>query len=232
MKRASSASRISPERPISCPAGLKTAFGAIEPVWSSARAPAHAVSLHPEDLDALRTAVKSSKAANTIRAYQSQCVLFAHWLQSKGYPQPPWEAATPADRAPVSPMLVAAWLQERAARGDSKSTICVALAAVRHGHSITGTRFDRADPVFDEAMKGVRKNAVREEDQAAPLRGAMLADILTTTGATATLLEQRNAAMLATLYVLALRRSELAGLDYLVLLSFHSRHAPGWMKRV
>jgi integrase len=53
---------------------------------------------------------------------------------------------------------------------------------------------------------------VREQRQAAPLRPAVLRDVLTSMGTSD--LERRDAAMLATLYMLALRRSELVDIDY------------------
>ena len=88
----------------------------------------------------------------------------------------------------------------------------VALSAIKFGHRIAGQRFDGADPDLVRALAGVRREAVREQRQAAPLRPAVLGDVLASLGDSD--LDRRDGAMLATLYMLALRRSELVEIDY------------------
>jgi integrase len=88
----------------------------------------------------------------------------------------------------------------------------VALAAIKSAHRERGLRFDGADPDLQRAMRGAHRMAVREQKQAAPLRPALLAEILKCLGDSD--LDLRDGAMLATLYMLALRRSELVGIDY------------------
>src|SRR5215467_13030776 len=96
--------------------------------------------------------------------------------------------------------------------GATRSTLAVALAAIKAGHRIADQRFDSADPDLVRALAGARREAMREQRQAAPLRPAVLGDVLSSLGDSD--LDRRDAAMLATLYMLALRRSELVEIDY------------------
>ena len=111
----------------------------------------------------------------------------------------------------MSPAVVAQRLIERADAGASRSTLAVALAAIKFGHRIAGARFDASDPDLLQALAGARRVAVREQRQGAPLRPTVLGDVLATFGDGD--LDRRDAAMLATLYMLALRRSELVEID-------------------
>jgi integrase len=143
----------------------------------------------------------ASQANNTSRACGAQLRQFKAWCDRHGY----------SDAPPVSPAVVAQSLVERADAGASRSTLAVALAAVKFGHRIAGQRFDAADPDFMQTLAGARRKAVREQRQAAPLRPAVLGDVLATFGDSD--LDRRDAAMLATLYMLALRRSEFVEID-------------------
>jgi site-specific recombinase XerD len=128
--------------------------------------------------------------------------LFRDWCNRQGY----------SDAPHVAPAIVARWLIERADAGASRSTLAVALAAIKFGHRIVGQRFDGADPDLVRAMAGARREAVREQGQAAPLRPVLLGDVLASQGESD--LDRRDAALLATLYMLALRRSEIVEIDY------------------
>src|SRR5215467_2320529 len=96
--------------------------------------------------------------------------------------------------------------------GATRSTLAVALAAIKAGHHAAGQRFDAADPNLVRALAGTRREAVREQRQAAPLRPKVLCQILAELGEND--LGRRDAAMLATMYLLALRRSELVEIDF------------------
>jgi len=144
----------------------------------------------------------AGQAKNTSIAYATQLRLFRRWCERQGY----------TDTPPVAPAIVASWLLERADAGAARSTLAVALAAIKAGHHAAGQRFDAADPDLVRALAGARREAVREQRQAAPLRPAVLRDVLTSLGDSD--LDRRDAAMLATLYMLALRRSELVEIDY------------------
>jgi site-specific recombinase XerD len=157
--------------------------------------------LPAEAKERLRHYQAAAQAQNTSRAYGSQLRLFKAWCTQHGY----------SDAPPVPPAIVAQWLVERADAGASRSTLAVALAAIKFGHRIAGKRFDAADPDLMQTLAGARREAVREQRQAAPLRPAVLGDVLATFGDSD--LDRRDVAMLATLYMLALRRSELVEID-------------------
>jgi hypothetical protein len=96
-------------------------------------------------------------------------------------------------------------LLERADAGAARSTLTVALAAIKFGHRIAGQRFDGADPELVRALAGARREAVQEQRQAAPLRPAILSDVLAGLGDGE--LDRRDAAMLATLAATTARMS-------------------------
>ena len=91
-----------------------------------------------------------------------------------------------------------AGLLERADAGAARSTLAVALAAIKAGHHAAGQRFDAADPDLVRALAGARREAVREQRQAAPLRPAVLRQLLAELNDDD--LGRRDAAMLSTLY--------------------------------
>jgi len=158
----------------------------------------------PADAQArIRRFQAAAQARNTSRAYGVQLRLFRRWCERQGC----------SDAPPVAPAIVAQWLTERADASAGRSTLAVALAAIKFGHRIAGKRFDDADPELIRALAGARREAVREQRQAAPLRPAVLGDVLASLG-DGDDLDRRDAAMLAVLYMLALRRSELVEIDY------------------
>jgi site-specific recombinase XerC len=165
-------------------------------------APATVADLPQKDRERIKRYQASAQAKNTSAAYGAQLRLFKTWCKGRGY----------SDAPPVAPAIVATWLVERADAGAARSTLTVALAAIKFGHKIAGQRFDGADPELLRALAGARREAVRELRQAAPLRPAILSDVLAGLGDGD--LDRRDAAMLATLYMLALRRSELVEIDF------------------
>src|SRR5215475_2661292 len=110
----------------------------------------------------------AGQAKNTSIAYATQLRLFRRWCERQGY----------TDTPPVAPAIVATWLLERADTGAARSTLAVALAAIKFGHRIAGQRFDGADPELVRALAGARRETLREQRQAAPLRPAVLGDVL------------------------------------------------------
>ncbi len=161
-----------------------------------------AVDLHLEHADAVHEAAAASQAANTSRSYRSQLDGFESWCRSHGYPS----------AAPVPPMIVAGYLADRRTHGASRSTLAVALAAIKAGHRAAGERFDAADPELQKVIAGNSRLAAREQKQARPLKPALLSAVLAGLDADRPL-DVRDGALLSLLYVAALRRSEAAGLD-------------------
>jgi integrase len=173
----------------------------LTPVTPAEAAPLTVADLPREDQERIRRYQASAQAQNTSAAYGSQLRLFRDWFRRRGQ----------SDAPPVAPAIVAAWLLERADAGAARSTLAVALAAIKFGHRIAKQRFDSADPELVRALAGARREAVREQRQAAPLRPAVLGEVLLSFGDRD--LDLRDAAMLAALYMLALRRSELVEID-------------------
>ena len=189
----------------------RSPFSAPVPVVRSTAISQPVADLKPEHIAGLKDAAAHAKAANSSRAYRSQLKLFSVWLRDNAYPPPPWDVAAPL-RTAVAPRLVAAWLKTRADAGAARATLNVAAAAVSYGHIVTGQRFDRADPALTETMRGTRRMILREVRQASPLRASLLTALLERLGDGPA--DRRAAAILGSLYALALRRSELAGLDW------------------
>ena len=63
-------------------------------------------------------------------------------------------------------------------------------------------------------MKGIRKNFAAPQAQAEPLKPTMVRDILSSLNGSDLAVDRRDAALIALLFAAALRRSEIAGLDY------------------
>ena len=85
------------------------------------------------------------------------------------------------------------------------------LAAVQAAHRDRGYAFDVENPVLTATVIGIRRTLLGEPRQVAPLTGAMLRELLASPrGSLASI---RDAALMSTLYLCALRRSELVGLD-------------------
>jgi site-specific recombinase XerC len=162
------------------------------------------VDLPTDAQERIRHYQAAAQGQNTSRAYGAQLRLFKAWCARQGY----------SDMPPVPPAVVAQWIVERADAGASRSTLGVALAAIKFGHRIAGERFEAADPHFIQTLAGARREAVQEQRQAAPLRPAVLGEVLKEFGARDDDLSRRDAAMLAILYMLALRRSELVEIDF------------------
>jgi site-specific recombinase XerD len=114
---------------------------------------------------------------------------------------------------PATPKTIAWYLAERAQAGAALSSIAVALASIRFAHDQVGATMQRDDPLLRLVLDGIRREHVRPQRQAEPLRQKLLDDILACCATTAA--EQRGAALLALLFVFALRASEVVALDWM-----------------
>lgn len=164
---------------------------------------ASATQLAPAHHSEVAAASRPVLAANSITLYRSMLAKFEMWATGHGY----------ATGVPANQDVVAAWLLDLAKAGTSVTSINVALAAVRWTHEQAGHPFARS-PGLANVMKRIRRDHATTPDQAAPLRGRMLADMLASVDESP--LAIRDAAMLALAYVFALRRSELVAIDYAV----------------
>jgi site-specific recombinase XerC len=143
-----------------------------------------------------------ARAANTARTYRTQWQHFRSWCGANSRPF-----------TPAAPETIALYLAERAQSGAAISTIAVALAAIRFAHDQAGAIMQRDDPLLRLVVDGIRREHVRPQRQAEPLRQTLLDEILSCSGATAP--ERRGAALLALLFVFALRASEAVALDWM-----------------
>lgn len=168
--------------------------------------------LPPATLQAVRHYMRQARATTTRRAYAAQWQPFVAWCQARGCPP-----------LPAPPALVAAYLAERAQAGSAVASIGVMLAAIAFAHRAAGLRFERADPALKLVLEGIRRAHVRPQAQAEPLTGRLLADVLAGLGSTP--LERRDGALLAVLYLFALRASEAVTLDWR-----HGSAGRGWLR--
>jgi site-specific recombinase XerC len=112
---------------------------------------------------------------------------------------------------PADPTLVANYLAERGAAGQSSQTLRILVAAIKAGHEANGLAFDTKAPAITRTLRGIRNSSAKLPRQAEPMRAT---DVLELIGAAdASPIGRRDAALLALGYVFALRRSELAALD-------------------
>ena len=115
----------------------------------------------------LRHYLRRSRADNTRRTYQAQWHQFETWCEVHGI------CALPA-----SPLCVAAYVAERAYAGAAPASIEVTLAAIRFAHADAGITFNRSDTTLAHTLAGIRREHVSLQQQATPLTGRMLREIL------------------------------------------------------
>jgi hypothetical protein len=92
--------------------------------------------------------------------------------------------------------------------------VALALSAISAMHRAAGFELDTRAREIRAAMKGIRRQYAAPQVQAEPLKPAMVRGILAALGDSDGALDRRDAALIALLFAGALRRSELAGIDY------------------
>lgn len=145
---------------------------------------------------------RASIAENTKRAYQAQWRVFLAWCDERGI-----------EALDAGPTDIANWLAARAEDGRSIATLRTGLAAVRLAFHTAGHPFDSQSPVIQSVLAGITRESARVAKQAPAARGSDIRDVITP-GPNASLIEIRDAALVAVGYMFALRRSELVGLDW------------------
>lgn len=164
----------------------------------------HEVALRSEHETVVNEFSKPALARRTASIYADFGRQFDKWREYNSYPL----------TIPVDPRIVIAWLTDLAAEGKSPGTIGIALAAVKYAHAQLGIVFEGGSAVAN-AMRHIRRRNVRVQDQAAPLTRSLLFEILRQP--VVTMRDMRDMALLSMAYVFALRRDELATMDYGVL---------------
>ena len=146
--------------------------------------------------------LRESLSPNTRRAYRAQISKWVEWCAQKRVE--PW----PADL-----VQVVNYLSERADAGQAVSTIRTAVSAIKFGHEAQGLPFDSRAPAIVKVLKGITRTSGKIAKQAEPIRAHDAFRAITVED-DANVIELRDAAVIATGYLFALRRSELVGLDY------------------
>jgi site-specific recombinase XerC len=166
--------------------------------------------IEPELAETVREVIGASESANTRRAYTAQAAKFTAWCQRRG-----------TKALPATPAVVATYLVDLAAtgadatkspKGAKVATVGLALSAIAAAHRAAGLDLDTKAREIRAAMKGIRKTYAAPQAQAEALKPTMIRGILATLDDTP--LDRRDAALIALLFAGALRRSEIAGLDY------------------
>lgn len=154
------------------------------------------------DLDRIAAAATASRAATTRTVYASQWRLWERWCTDRG-----------VDPLGGDPVLVCAYLTERAAAGLSVAGLDVACSGIRDAYLAAGLVTPTDHPMARRVRAGLRRTygaAPRRQARALTVDelGQILARIDRTSPAGA-----RDAAILLVGYAGALRRSDLAGLE-------------------
>jgi hypothetical protein len=163
----------------------------------------HEVILHPGHEDIVNAFSKPALARRTAETYAGFARRFDEWRIRNSYPL----------TFPVEPRVVIAWLADLALAQKAPST-SVALAAIKYLHAQKGSIFD-GGPAVANALRHIRRGSTNVPDQAEPLRQKLLVEILRRPIATP--LDVRDNCLLSLGYIFALRREELASMDYMQL---------------
>ncbi len=149
-------------------------------------------------LDQVREYIRASKAANTLRGYQSDWRAFCAWCESREF-----------GPLPASPEVVAAFIAESAGRLKTGS-VQRRLNAIAEAHKAVGLESPTHHPMVTNTMKGIRRtNGTAPAQKTATL----IDDIRAMVDATdAGLIGLRDRALILLGFAGAFRRSELVGL--------------------
>jgi site-specific recombinase XerD len=146
--------------------------------------------------------LRESLSPHTRRTYKGQMTRWQEWCER--HEIDPWSGNTAG---------IVNYLSERANAGQAVSTIRTALAAIKFGHDAQGVHFDSRAPAIVKVLRGITRTSNRLQRQAEPIRAADAMTMITVAD-NANAMELRDAAVVAVGYLFALRRSELAGLDW------------------
>lgn len=151
------------------------------------------------DTTRARAYARSSKAPNTLRAYQSDFREFAAWCDKTG-----------ASKLPAEPETVAAFLAGLADKGLKASTISRKASAIRFAHKAADLPSPTDSAAVEATIRGIRREIGTAIDQKAPATATAIAVMLSRVPATVQGIRDR--ALLALGFAGAFRRSELVAL--------------------
>jgi site-specific recombinase XerD len=151
--------------------------------------------------DRARQFAEGSRAANTLKAYQSDMAQFRRWCAEQ---RPPL-AALPAD-----PMTVALYLAALA-EVRKPATIRRRIGSISVVHQLAGVDSPTSDAVVQAVWKGIRRAKGIASAKKKAARTKVIAGLVAPLGSD--LADVRDRALLLMGFAGALRRSELVGLD-------------------
>lgn len=176
----------------------------IGPIQSNGARGADIVPLPPPSspvapsLEQVREYIRASKAANTLRGYQSDWRDFCAWCEA--------QSSCPL---PATPETVASYIAECAERLKVGS-IQRRLNAIAEAHKAVGLESPTHSPMVSNTMKGIRRTLGTAAVQKAP---TLTGDIRAMVDATdAGIIGARDRALILLGFAGAFRRSELVGL--------------------
>jgi integrase len=170
-------------------------------------------------VDKIVDTVQASKAANTLRAYQSDMRQIAKYLHDTGHNN---LVALELDQwsmvATLSAPLIAAYLVDRAGQGIAITTLARHVASISKWHQVHATtKPGMANPchtaLVRDTLAGLRKQNKQQAKRAAPLTPNQIANMVQIIDST-TLRGARDIALVLMGWCGALRRSELANLKW------------------
>ena len=163
-----------------------------------------------QDSAQLTAAVRAlALAPRSLESYRAQWELFAAWCAGRNLPP-----------LPSSTAAVMGWLAERWRSGAAVATLRLVQAAIRWAHRHAGLSDPTNDPAVADFLRGVGRLEAQSDAETGLTRAALTADaglvraMLDATAASSSPepIRLRDAALVATAYTTAGRRSELAAL--------------------
>ena len=152
-----------------------------------------------EQIGRFLLAARGAFSDSTERALESDLAIYAEWCAERG------EAALPA-----SPETIAAFVDDRA-ETRAPATVRRYVTSLAIAHRALGLERIVKDPLVKLALQRMHRSKGRRQGQATGLTWPLRQRMLEAAGAT--LLDDRNRAMLAVAYDAMLRRSELVSLQ-------------------
>lgn len=144
---------------------------------------------------------RGSRAENTWKAYAADWAVWKAWAVQHG-----------ASVLPADPLVVAHFLTDLSA-SRKLSTLRRYLASISVAHTLQGLTFERRSPAISTIMKGIGRERGSDRRKARPLMVQQALAMIRDMGGS--LVDCRDAALLALGLAMAARRSELTGLDWM-----------------
>lgn len=183
-----------------------------------------AVGEHIPLTEEARGFARASLSVSTRRNYATQWRLWQEYCAANGH------MPLPAD-----PLAVANWISHRAIHGTAHAarakagrsgqtlaTLRTAIAAVATMSRLQGHEFETGNQAIKRVTTGIRRERGEAQRQSKAMPGSLIVSILQGLGDS--MLDRRDAALIAIGYAFARRRSELVGLDW----SAHGE-GDGWL---